>query len=497
MKDFYRYLNQTLLYTLILTSVFSCTSEVPAPPKADFNHSLVTTGTATDATFTNNSANASSFKWDFGDGAVSSEMSPKHTYNSGGNYNVKLVAKGDGGSHGVSKAVTIQVLNRPVAAFDWQPSKAGVIPSVVVFTNKSTGGKTYFWDFGDGNNSTEEKPTHSYVAGQYLVKLTVTGDGGQHTTSTTIIIISATPTVAAFDITGTDCKAPCTVSFANRSSPQTTEYSWVFDDGDESTQKDPSHEYKKPGTFNVKLTAKGPHGTNSLTKTVTIYEPYQPVMVAVEGGSFQMGSNGGDEREKPVHTVRVNNFSIGKYPVTSGEYRQFCAETGYGYPPTNYPDNYPVVDVSWNDAKSYCAWLGKKTGTVFRLPTEAEREFAARGGNKSQGYLYAGGNNLNEVGWFEDNSGKVLRGVGLKKANELGIYDMSGNVWDWCSDWFQANYYAISSTDNPDGPASGSLKVLRGGSFIFFAYGSRVAFRDSQKPDGGYGNVGFRVVSSK
>jgi sulfatase modifying factor 1 len=336
MKDFYRYLNQGTLYAIILVSVFSCMIEVPAPPKADFTHSLVTTGTATEATFTNSSVNASEFKWDFGDGVFSSEMSPKHSYNSGGNYNVKLVGKGDGGSHGVSKVVSI-----------------------------------------------------------------------------------------------------------------------------------------------------------------TINEPYQPVMVAVEGGSFQMGSNGGDEREKPVHTVRVNNFSIGKYPVTSGEYRQFCAETGYGYPPTNYPDNYPVVDVSWNDAKSYCVWLSKKTGTPFRLPTEAEREFAARGGNKSQGYLYAGGNNLDEVGWFEDNSGKVLRGVGLKKANELGIYDMSGNVWDWCSDWFQSDYYAISPADNPDGPASGSLKVLRGGSFIFFAYGSRVAFRDSQKPDEGYGNVGFRVVSSK
>ncbi len=491
MKDFYRYLNHSLLYASILASVFSCTSEVPAPPKADFNHSLVTTGASTEVTFTNNSANASSFKWDFGDGAVSSEMSPKHTYDSGGNYNVKLVAKGDGGSHGVSKAVTIQVLNKPVAAFDWQPSKAGVIPSVVVFTNKSTGGKSFFWDFGDRSTSTEEKPTHSYVAGQYLVKLTVTGDGGQHTTSTTIMIISATPTVAAFDITGEDCKVPCTVSFANRSAPQVTEYKWEFNDGGESTQKDPSYEYKKAGNYNVTLTVKGPHGVNSVTNTVSVYEPYQPVMVFVAGGSFQMGSNDGPADEKPVHKVTLTDFSIGKYPVTVKEYRVFCQETSHFVPSylTGYFGvNEAVVWVTYQDSRDYCEWLSKKTGKTYRLPTEAEREYAARGGAKSQGYIYPGSNNLDEV-----KSEGNFPTLGQRKANELGLHNMTGNVMEFCQDFYSGNYYATSPVSNPTGPVSGTSRVVRGAATTSPAVDNRVSRRSSSDGAGTY-NRGFRVV---
>jgi formylglycine-generating enzyme required for sulfatase activity len=157
--------------------------------------------------------------------------------------------------------------------------------------------------------------------------------------------------------------------------------------------------------------------------------------------------------------------------------------------------NYPITGVSWNDAKAYCEWLSQKTGKTYRLPTEAEWEYAARGGSKSVGYKYSGSNNIDEVAWYDGNSGSKTHPVGQKKANELGIYDMSGNVWEWCGDWYGS--YSSSSQTNPIGAASGSNRVFRGGSWYFIAIYCRSANRDDSTPDTRNGSIGFRLVSPK
>lgn len=155
-------------------------------------------------------------------------------------------------------------------------------------------------------------------------------------------------------------------------------------------------------------------------------------------------------------------------------------------------DNHPVLYVSWNDANEFCKWLSRKTGKTFRLPTEAEWEYAARGGNKSKGYKYAGSNNSDDVAWHFDNSGNITHPVKTKMPNELGLYDMSGSVFEWCEDWYGS--YSSSAQTNPKGPSSGSKRVYRGGSWCNLATYSRVAKRDASATDYRTYNIGFRIV---
>mgnify|MGYP003334401633 CR=1 FL=1 len=155
-----------------------------------------------------------------------------------------------------------------------------------------------------------------------------------------------------------------------------------------------------------------------------------------------------------------------------------------------------MIYVSWYGARAYCTWLSKKIGKEVRLPTEAEWEYAARGGKKSRGYTYSGSNTIGEVAWYDVNADNSLlvQKVGGKSPNELGLYDMSGNVWEWCSDWYDEDYYSSSPSRNPKGPSSGATKVLRGGSWDYFASDCRVAFRYEGNPDNRYFNSGFRVA---
>ena len=211
--------------------------------------------------------------------------------------------------------------------------------------------------------------------------------------------------------------------------------------------------------------------------------------VFVKGGTFQMGSNKGDGDEKPVHSVTVSDFYMGKYEVTQKQWREVM-----GNNPSRFKgDNLPVEKVSWNDIQQFLRKLNAKTGKTYRLPTEAEWGYAARGGAKSRGYKYAGSNNIDEVAWYGySKSGKKTHPVGQKKPNELGIYDMSGNVWEWCSDW--KGSYSSSSQTNPTGASSGSRRVHRGGSWVNIASYSRVVNRSSSMPDGRDSYLGFRLV---
>jgi len=222
--------------------------------------------------------------------------------------------------------------------------------------------------------------------------------------------------------------------------------------------------------------------------TFRVYASVQapPGMVYVEGGTFQMGSEKGDSDERPVHTVTVSSFFMDITEVTQAQYRNVMGKN-----PSVFSgcDDCPVENVSWYDANEYAKRVGK------RLPTEAEWEYAARGGNKSKGYKYAGSNNINDVAWYDDNSGSKIHPVAQKQPNQLGLYDMSGNVWEWCSDWYGAAYYQNSPRNNPQGPNSGTQRVLRGGSWDDSVSGCRVAVRLWGFPDGWNDYFGFRLVS--
>ncbi len=218
-------------------------------------------------------------------------------------------------------------------------------------------------------------------------------------------------------------------------------------------------------------------------------------MVYVQGGTFTMGATseqGSDAEsdEKPAHSVTVGDFYIGKYEVTQA---QWTAVMG-GNPSYFKGDNLPVENVSWDDAQEFIRKLNKLTNRTYRLPTEAEWEYAARGGNKSKGYKYSGSNTLGNVAWYYDNSGEQTHPVGTKSPNELGIYDMSGNVLEWCSDRYGSSYYDRSPSSDPQGPSLVSHRVLRGGSWYYYSRYCRVSFRTSTYPGSGYYDLGFRLV---
>ena len=216
-------------------------------------------------------------------------------------------------------------------------------------------------------------------------------------------------------------------------------------------------------------------------------------MVYVQGGTFIMGATSeqgsdADSDENPIHQVTLSSFSIGRYEVTQEEW-----PTVMGSNPSNFKGvKRPVDNVSWNDCQEFIRKLNAMTGRRFRLPTEAEWEYAARGENRSQGYKYSGSNNLNSVAWYADNSGNTTHDVGLKSPNELGIYDMSGNVWEWCSDWY--GNYSSSSQTNPTGSYSGSIRVSRGGSWYSDARYCRVSTRSNFTPDRRYISLGLRLA---
>ena len=243
-------------------------------------------------------------------------------------------------------------------------------------------------------------------------------------------------------------------------------------------------------------------------------------MVYVEGGTFQMGATpeqgpNCDAGERPVHEVTLNGFYIGRYAVTQAQWKAVMGTTieqqkdkadeqklfGEGR-------NYPMYYVSWDEAMEFCAKMSARTGKTWRLPTEAEWEYAARGGKKSDGTKYAGSNDINAVAWVFGNSNRTTHPVGEKEANGLGLYDMSGNVAEMCSDRYAPEYYAKSPSDNPENPLrklsllSPELTVLgcvtRGGAWNSAPQDCRVSKRD-HIPDGycGSSEIGFRVVCER
>jgi sulfatase modifying factor 1 len=251
-------------------------------------------------------------------------------------------------------------------------------------------------------------------------------------------------------------------------------------------------------------------------------------MVLIPSGTFQMGSTDGESDEKPAHSVTVSSFYLGKHEVTVTEFKAFIDATGYktdadkagnSYvytdtwkeqsgvnwkydtrgnlrPSSDY--NHPVVHVSWNDAVEYCKWMSKKTGKTYRLPTEAEWEYAA-GGGASNRTKWAGVSDENRLNRYANTNGNqdgyaTTAPVGSLQPNALGLHDMSGNVWEWCSDWYDSDYYKNSPSSNPTGPSSGSYRVLRGGSWNDYPQNCRVANRSYNSPGNRSSGIGFRLA---
>ena len=219
-------------------------------------------------------------------------------------------------------------------------------------------------------------------------------------------------------------------------------------------------------------------------------------MMMVKAGTFTMGATSEmkalNSDEKPTHQVTLtNDYYIGKTEVTQALWKAVM-----GNNPSYFKgDNLPVENVSWDDCQKFISKLNSLTGQNFRLPTEAEWEFAARGGNNSNHYQYSGSNELGDVAWYDDNSGDKTHVVATKQPNELELYDMSGNVWEWCSDWY--GHYSSSSLTNPTGPNSGSLRVLRGGGWDGYARCCRSSYRGYDTPGGAPfsdGHLGLRLV---
>lgn len=227
-------------------------------------------------------------------------------------------------------------------------------------------------------------------------------------------------------------------------------------------------------------------------------------MIWVEGGDFLMGctSEQGqcDDDEKNVRRVTVDGFYIGMLEVTQSQWEKVMGTSIYQQTTKAARDgsygvglDYPMYYVSWEEATEFCRLLSNKTGRTYTLPTEAQWEYAARGGRQSGGTKYAGSNMVDAVAWYDGNSVNITHVCGSKRANLLGIYDMSGNVWEWCKDWY-ANPYVSYDTNNPTGPSSGTRRVNRGGSWCGDASFCRVAFRNSRTPSFRNHDLGFRVV---
>ncbi len=236
--------------------------------------------------------------------------------------------------------------------------------------------------------------------------------------------------------------------------------------------------------------------TNSYNISIPVKNGISIDMVRVEAGTFTMGATAEMKDpydwEKPTHRVTLtNDYYIGKYEVTQALWQAVMGKN----PSEDKGDNLPVEQVSWDDCQEFLSKLNRITGKTFRLPTEAEWEYAARGGNKSRGYQYSGSNNLSDVAWYWDNSGYETHAVGTKQPNELGIYDMSGNVEEWCQDW--SGEYSSSSQVNPTGANSGNCRAIRGCCWRHDARYCHSSYRSSSAPINRHDGLGLRLALSE
>jgi len=287
------------------------------------------------------------------------------------------------------------------------------------------------------------------------------------------------------------------VKFTNHSAGNNT-YLWDFGDGNTDTTHSPLHTFNTLGVITVRLTAK--NGGGSVTRDISlkvIVNPFEGYWVSIAGGTFMMGCTPEQQPdclpayENPVHPVTLSPFFMGKTEITQGQWQSVT-----GINPSFWYDcgsDCPVETVSWlRIVNEFIPALYRKTGRIHRLPTEAEWEYAARGGNSSMGYKYAGGNTINTVAWHYGNAFSKTHPVAKKAANELGLYDMNGNVSEWCQDWYDV--YSASLVENPQGPGFGIYRVVRSGDWSDNQIYCRVASRSNHSPETRSSSLGFRLV---
>ena len=216
-------------------------------------------------------------------------------------------------------------------------------------------------------------------------------------------------------------------------------------------------------------------------------------MIAIEGGTFTMGSAegcpGAEKDELPAHKVTVDSYFLAETEVTQELWTAVMGSNPSGY--TDDPQ-LPVESVTWDDCQNFIGKLNALTGASFRLPTEAEWEYAARGGKRAKNHLYSGSDTLSTVGWYKENAGERPHKVKQLAPNELGLYDMSGNIWEWCNDWYTD--YSADEANNPQGPQEGKTRVVRGGCWLMDAAICRPADRSSGAPRGCGCIVGLRLA---
>ena len=378
--------------------------------------------------------------------------------------------------------------------------------------------------FIDGNEMDvmTESPFEFYISTDDLTEGTkelkaVATDNEQGTGEEIISInlIGGTyPPTADFSVDRTTGLTGRKFTFDDEPTNNPTEWLWDFGDGNTSTEANPTHTYAQEGTYSVSLTLTNDDGTDTETKTdlITVYPIEMIELVTVDGGTFVMGSDDDSNDDNPAHTVTLDGYQIGKYEITNEQYVEFLniikanadgsynnrqyvitdnaqcqiEHNGTEFITTTSLENHPAYEITWYGAEAFCNYYG------YTLPTEAQWEYAARGGKEEISTTFAGSNFLSEVGWYNANAGALMQ-VGLLEPNEIGTYDMSGNTWEFCSDWYSETYYSGSPTINPTGPTSGGSKVLRGGGAFYYSAECTVSVRWDNLPDGYFG-FGFRVA---
>ena len=226
-----------------------------------------------------------------------------------------------------------------------------------------------------------------------------------------------------------------------------------------------------------------------------------PEFVKIKGGTFTIGDNISDRKnEKPARKISVSEFSMSKTQITVAQYKKYCSERNVEMPMEpawGWINDHPIVNVKWSDARNYCSWLRTVLNKNVMLPSEAQWEFAARGGENEKQYKHSGGKKMNSLGWYKKNSKGSTHPVKQKQPNTLGLYDMNGNVWEWCMDWYDPNYYSkLSSSKDPENKDVGDKKskAVRGGGWDSDSETCTVTHRKGYMTRSSFDDRGFRVV---
>jgi formylglycine-generating enzyme required for sulfatase activity len=422
----------------------------------------------------------------------------------------------------VVASTQVSVIDRAITGPAITNSGPTPLGSATAFTFTIADGSnvSYVWDFGDGTSGSGATPSRTYGAvGVYTAVVTATNGVGQAVASTQVTVDQS---ISGFQMARSGGSQPVlgSVAFtATVAAGSNINYSWSLGDGATATGQSTTHSHAVADEYRVIVTA-----TNSVSSmtvyTDVLYAGWTEREILIPAGSFQMGCDSSNPAENgcnnwwqtdelPLHTVTLSAYSIDKYEVTNARYKA-CVDAGgctapgsvnswtrrpyYGT--STYAD-YPVLNVTWHQASAFCAWAGK------RLPTEAEWEKAARGSSDTRKYPW--GNSAPDctmLNYYNDYYGYCVSdtsrvGSYPSGASPYGVMDMAGNVWEWVNDWYSGSYYSVSPGVNPQGPATESWRVLRGGSWCDDVVNVGSGFRCNEDPDDGGSDIGFRCVRSQ